>query len=50
MNSAISSTIRYNFMSQLVLLVFPPPFSPTPTAHGREGSTAGGMAGFIWDE
>lgn len=50
MNSAISSTMRYNFMSQLVLLVFPPPFSPAQMAHGRQGSTPGGIAGFIWDE
>lgn len=50
MNSAISSTMRYNFMSQLVLLVFPPPFSPTHTAHGRQGPTPEGIAGFIQDE
>lgn len=36
MNSAISSTMIYNFMSQHVLLAFPPPFSPS--ANGpREG-------------
>lgn len=42
--------MRYNFMSQLVLLVFPPPFSPTHTAHGRQGPTPEGIAGFIQDE
>lgn len=37
-------------MSQLVLLVFPPPFSPTHTAHRRQGPTPEGIAGFIQDE